>query len=94
VAGFQALGTLMAVGMMIIPATVSRFWATSLSALMIISTVVATLSGLIGLIVSFHAGVASGPAIVLTASAFYVLSLLFGRSGMVRRLLPKTHLNH
>ena len=44
VAGFQALGTLMAVGMMIIPATVSRFWATSLSALMIISTVVATAS--------------------------------------------------
>ena len=94
VAGFQALGTLMAVGMMIIPATVSRFWATSLSALMIISTVVATLSGFIGLIVSFHAGVASGPAIVLTASAFYVISLLFGRSGIVRRLLPKTHLTH
>ncbi|MFJ2333274.1 metal ABC transporter permease [Pseudomonas helleri] len=94
VAGFQALGTLMAVGMMIIPATVSRFWATSLSALMIISTVVATLSGFIGLIVSFHAGVASGPAIVLTASAFYVISLLFGRSGIIRRLLPKTHLTH
>ncbi|MQT56517.1 metal ABC transporter permease [Pseudomonas sp. FSL R10-0399] len=94
VAGFQALGTLMAVGMMIIPATVSRFWATSLSALMIISTVIATLSGFIGLIVSFHAGVASGPAIVLTASAFYVISLLFGRSGIVRRLLPKTHLTH
>jgi len=94
VAGFQALGTLMAVGMMIIPATVSRFWATSLSALMIISTVGATLSGFIGLIVSFHAGVASGPAIVLTASAFYVISLLFGRSGIVRRLLPKTHLTH
>jgi len=94
VAGFQALGTLMAGGRMLIPATVSRFWATSLSALMIISTVVATLSGFIGLIVSFHAGVASGPAIVLTASAFYVISLLFGRSGIVRRLLPKTHLTH
>jgi len=94
VAGFQALGPLLAVGMMSIPATVSRFWATSLSALMIISTVVATLSGFIGLIVSFHAGVASGPAIVLTASAFYVISLLFGRSGIVRRLLPKTHLTH
>ncbi|MFJ7883848.1 metal ABC transporter permease [Pseudomonas sp. NPDC096917] len=94
VVGFQALGTLMAVGMMIIPATVSRFWATSLSALMSISTLVAILSGFIGLIVSFHAGVASGPAIVLTASAFYVFSLLFGRSGIVRRLFPKAHLAH
>jgi zinc/manganese transport system permease protein len=94
VAGFQALGTLMAVGMMMLPATVARFWATSLSALMLISTLVATLSGFIGLIVSFHAGVASGPAIVLTASAFYVFSLLFGRSGIVRRLLPKAHLTN
>ncbi|EPM92613.1 cation ABC transporter permease, partial [Pseudomonas syringae pv. actinidiae ICMP 18804] len=71
VAGFQALGTLMAVGMMMLPATAARFWSNSLSGLMVISTLIATLSGLIGLIVSYHLGVASGPAIVLTASAFY-----------------------
>ncbi|EPN07846.1 cation ABC transporter permease, partial [Pseudomonas syringae pv. actinidiae ICMP 19070] len=41
-----------------------------------------------------HLGVASGPAIVLTASAFYGLSLLFGRTGIVRRLFPKPHLAH
>ncbi|RMM92290.1 ABC-3-like protein, partial [Pseudomonas savastanoi pv. glycinea] len=83
VAGFQALGTLMAVGMMMLPATAARFWTNSLSGLMVISTLLATLSGLIGLIVSYHLGVASGPAIVLTASAFYGLSLLFGRTGIV-----------
>jgi zinc/manganese transport system permease protein len=94
VSGFQALGTLMAVGMMMLPATAARFWATSLSALMLISTVLATLSGLIGLIVSYHLGVASGPAIVLTASAFYGVSLLFGRSGMLRRFFPQPHLSN
>ncbi|KPX48423.1 Metal ion ABC-type transport system, permease protein [Pseudomonas syringae pv. helianthi] len=94
VAGFQALGTLMAVGMMMLPATAARFWTNSLSGLMVISTLLATLSGLIGLIVSYHLGVASGPAIVLTASAFYCLSLLFGRTGIVRRLFPKPHLAH
>ncbi|MBX8590846.1 metal ABC transporter permease [Pseudomonas cichorii] len=92
VAGFQALGTLMAVGMMMLPATAARFWASSLSALMLISTVLATVSGLIGLIVSYHLGVASGPAIVLTASVFYGFSLLFGRTGILRRLFPKPHL--
>ncbi|KEZ73981.1 hypothetical protein C5I_0109750 [Pseudomonas syringae pv. syringae FF5] len=61
---------------------------------MVISTLLATLSGLIGLIVSYHLGVASGPAIVLTASAFYGISLLFGRTGIVRRLFPKPHLAH
>ncbi len=94
VSGFQALGTLMAVGMMMLPATAARFWATSLSALMLISTLLATLSGLIGLIVSYHLGVASGPAIVLTASAFYGVSLLFGRSGMLRRFFPQPHLSN
>ncbi|EIK93915.1 cation ABC transporter permease [Pseudomonas sp. M47T1] len=94
VSGFQALGTLMAVGMMMLPATAARFWATSLTALMLISTLLATLSGLIGLIVSYHLGVASGPAIVLTASAFYGVSLLFGRSGMLRRLFPQPHLSN
>lgn len=93
VAGFQALGTLMAVGMMMLPATVARFWASSLTSMMVISTAVATLSGFIGLIVSYHAGVASGPSIVLTASAFYLFSLLFGRSGFLRRLLPRAHLS-
>ncbi|EGH46454.1 hypothetical protein PSYPI_30753, partial [Pseudomonas syringae pv. pisi str. 1704B] len=94
VAGFQALGTLMAVGMMMLPATAARFWTHSLSGLMVISTLLATLSGLIGLIVSYHLGVASGPAIVLTASAFYGISLFFGRTGIVRRLFPKPHLAH
>ncbi|WP_416424792.1 metal ABC transporter permease [Pseudomonas sp. App30] len=94
VSGFQALGTLMAVGMMMLPATAARFWATSLTALMLISTLIATLSGLIGLIVSYHLGVASGPAIVLTASAFYGVSVLFGRSGMLRRFFPQPHLSN
>jgi zinc/manganese transport system permease protein len=80
--------------MMMLPATAARFWASSLSALMAVSTVIATLSGLIGLIVSYHAGVASGPAIVLTASAFYGVSVLFGRTGILRKLFPKPHLAH
>ncbi len=94
VSGFQALGTLMAVGMMMLPATAARFWATSLTALMLVSTLLATLAGLIGLIVSYHLGVASGPAIVLTASAFYGVSVLFGRSGLLRRFISQPHLSN
>lgn len=88
IAGFQALGTLMAVGMMMLPATAARFWARSLGALMAVAALIASLSGLLGLILSYHLGVASGPAIVLAASTFYGLSLLFGRGGLLRRLAP------
>jgi zinc/manganese transport system permease protein len=92
VAGFQALGTLMAVGLMMLPAAAARLWATTLPALTAIAAIVAFASGLIGLIASYHLGVASGPAIVLVASLFYVLSILAGRSGMVRRYLPRSPL--
>jgi zinc/manganese transport system permease protein len=92
VAGFQALGTLMAVGLMMLPAAVARLWVSTLPALAAVAAAIASLSGLIGLIVSFHLGVASGPAIVLTASAFYAASLLFAPTGAVRRLFPRPHL--
>jgi zinc/manganese transport system permease protein len=95
VAGFQALGTLMAVGLMMLPASVAQLWARSLPMLVLIATCIAATSGYIGLIVSFHFGFASGPSIVLTASLFYGLSLLFSPSGALRRLLPShRHLAH
>ena len=92
VAGFQALGTLMAVGLMMLPAAVARLWVHTLPALAALAALVAAASGLIGLIVSFHLGVASGPAIVLTASAFYAASLLLGPAGLIRRHLQRAHL--
>ena len=92
VAGFQALGTLMAVGLMMLPAAVARLWVHTLPALAASAAGIAAASGLIGLIVSFHLGVASGPAIVLTASAFYAASLLLGPAGLVRRHLRLPHL--
>lgn len=92
VAGFQALGTLMAVGLMMLPAAAARLWATTLPMLTAVAGVIAFASGLIGLIASFHLGLASGPSIVLVASLFYVVSILAGRGGMVRRYLPRPHL--
>ncbi|WP_462384197.1 metal ABC transporter permease [Pseudomonas sp. Marseille-QA0892] len=94
VAGFQALGTLMAVGLMMLPATVARFWSDSLIGMMAVSTLVAILSGFIGLTLSFHFSVASGPAIVLSASGFYFISLIFGRSGLLRRKRSQPSLPH
>ncbi|NWA29039.1 metal ABC transporter permease [Pseudomonas gingeri] len=92
VAGFQALGTLMAVGLMMLPAAIAQLWARTLPFMVLIAAVVASLSGLIGLIVSFHLGFASGPTIILVASIFYAFSLLIAPSGVFRRLFPRSHL--
>ena len=46
-----------------------------------------------GLLISFHTGVPSGPAIILVAGVLYVLSVLFGHvGGLVRQALPRRHL--
>jgi zinc/manganese transport system permease protein len=92
VAGFQALGTLMAVGLMMLPAAVARLWAQSLPAMFLTAAATAVVSGYLGLVVSFHYGFASGPAIILTASILYGVSLLVCPSGALRRLFPRPHL--
>jgi zinc/manganese transport system permease protein len=93
VSGFHALGTLLAVGIMMLPAAIGRFWARDATAMIAIATASGVFSGYAGLLLSFHGGVASGPAIILTAGALYVLSLLFGRvGGLARALFPGRHL--
>ncbi len=91
VAGFQVLGTLMSVGLMMLPSAAARLWAQTLPAMIFTACGLAFASGLIGLLASYHLGTASGPAIVLTASIFYGFSILFGRGGMIRRSFPAPH---
>jgi zinc/manganese transport system permease protein len=94
VAGFQALGTLMAVGLMMLPAAAARFWARDVWMLSVISAALALLCGYVGLLLSYHANMPSGPAIVLTASVCYFASLLTGTRDSVRtRYLVKSHIH-
>jgi zinc/manganese transport system permease protein len=93
VAGFQALGTLMAVGIMILPAAAARFWATSIGGMLAVAACVAAISSVAGLLASYHAGLPSGPAIILAAGTLYLLSLVFGPSGsLAARFWPRAHL--
>ena len=93
VGGFQALGTLLAVGLMLLPAITARLWAADLSGLIPVSMLLAMLASFSGLVLSYHADLPTGPAIVLSAGALYLLSLLAGtRGGLLRRLLRRRHL--
>jgi zinc/manganese transport system permease protein len=93
VAAFQALGTLMALGLMLLPAVAASFWAREVWSMTLVAVPLAFLSSAIGLIVSFHAGLPSGPVIVLVASLFFLASLLFGTRASVRaRLSHPVHL--
>jgi zinc/manganese transport system permease protein len=91
--GFHALGTLLGVGLMILPAGIARFWSRDITGMICIAVVSAIVSGYAGLVLSFQIGIASGPAVILVAAVFYVASLLFGScGGLVRQAFPGRHL--
>ena len=93
VGAFHALGTLLAVGLMMLPAAVARFWTRDITAMMLVAIATGVASGFFGLLLSFHAGLPAGPAVILAAGVLYVGSVMFGRvGGLARRLAPRRHL--
>jgi zinc/manganese transport system permease protein len=93
ISAFHALGTLLGIGIIIIPATIARFWSRDITAMILIAVVSALCSGCAGLLFAFHAGIPSGPAVTLVAGALYVVSILFGRvGGVIWQAFPGRHL--
>jgi len=93
VGGFHALGTLMVVGMMMLPAIAARFWVGQAASMIGVAFVAAVGASIGGLLLSYHVNLPPGPAIILMAGAFCVFSMLAGaRSGALARLWRHGHL--
>lgn len=83
VAGFQSMGTLLSIAMMMLPAITARFWGKRVWSLFFISILFGLISGYVGLTLSFHQNFPTGPSVVLVAGSFYIISLLVGRHGSI-----------
>ena len=84
VAGFHALGTLMAVGLLVLPAASARFWVAGLPAMGALAAALGIAASYAGLLLSYHAELPSGPSIVLACGLAYVASVLLGpRDGIL-----------
>jgi zinc/manganese transport system permease protein len=82
-AAFKTLGTLMAVGLMILPATAARYWSGTITAQLGLGFLFSLLSCWLGLTLSYVLPeTPSGPAIVLVAGVIFILSALFGPLGL------------
>jgi zinc/manganese transport system permease protein len=86
VASFQAFGTLLAVGPMLLPAAAARCWGLGAAASIALATGFGVAASVAGLLVSYHVNLPSGPAIVLTAAFLFGISLAFVNA--LRRLAP------
>lgn len=92
IGGFHALGTLMAVGIMILPSATARLWVDEIVALILTAVVVAFAGSLIGLLLSYHLNLPAGPAIVLTLGGLYLLSMAVAPLGpLMSRIRPRWH---
>jgi zinc/manganese transport system permease protein len=92
VAGFQALGTLMAVGLMMLPAISAKLWAKSMAPILLLAMVIALVCSWGGLVLSYHIEVPSGPAIIILCGVVYTVSLVFGlHGGVLAKFLRGKH---
>jgi zinc/manganese transport system permease protein len=87
VAGFQVLGTLMVVGIMMLPATAARFWVRSVGAQMVLAACLGALASYAGLLASYFANVPASPAIILAAGVAYFVSVAVGPQGGVLQVV-------
>lgn len=83
VGGFQALGTLLSVGLMMLPAAGARFWSIRVGPMCLLAVGIGMISSVAGLLLSYHFALPSGPAIILSAGAIYLASILFGSRGVL-----------
>ena len=88
VAGFHALGTLMAVGMMVLPAATARFWVRRLLPMLACAVALAMFASACGLLLSYHADWPTSPVIVLCLGAMLLFSMLFAPHGLLRHKRP------
>jgi len=81
VVGIQAVGVILLAALMIIPAVSARYWSNSFSIMLLLSVCFGGGAGVLGTLIStWGKGWPTGPFIVVTAAALFVVSLLFGTS--------------
>lgn len=87
VAAMQTMGIVLALGLFLLPAVSAYLWCDRFVSMLLLSVGIALFGSVVGILASFHAGLASGAAIVLCLGAVFVLSALFSpRYGALRAL--------
>jgi manganese/iron transport system permease protein len=90
VVSLQTAGVALLVAMLVTPAATAYLLTHRLWQMMIIGAAIGAVSSVAGLYLSFYVNVASGPAVVLVCTAFFVLALLFSpRQGLVKQWLQR-----
>ncbi len=87
VAALQTMGVVLALGLFILPAVSAYLWCDRFGSLLSTAVALAAAGSFAGILLSFHAGIASGAAIVLCLGAVFLASVLLSpRHGAAARM--------
>jgi ABC-type Mn2+/Zn2+ transport system permease subunit len=79
----NVMGVTLIAAALVVPAVIARLLTPSFARMLVIATAVGAVTGLVGMNLSYHLDIASGPTIVLTGAALFVVA--FMASGARRR---------
>lgn len=88
VASFKVMGTLLSLGIIVLPAITARLWFRNIDHIVILSVTLSCFSSILGLIISYHTNLQAGALIVLTSGIIYSFSVIFK---IIYNQLPKSH---
>jgi manganese/iron transport system permease protein len=89
VVSIQAVGIIMVVAMLVTPAATAQLLVVRFNQMMVVAVVLAAVSAMLGLYLSFYLNLASGASIVLVETLFFALALAVGpRTGLLSRVRP------
>lgn len=77
VVSLQVVGIALMLAMLVTPAAAASLLTRRLPAMMAVSALIGATSGVLGVYASYYVNIASGPAVVLTATAIFVIVFLF-----------------
>lgn len=95
IVGLQAVGLVLVIALLVIPAAAARFWTESMWRMAAIASMLGAVSGMLGAAMSaIFSKIPSGAMIVLVCATFFLLSLVFGSSrGVIIRYWRRSRLN-
>ena len=85
IASLRVVGIALMLAMLIVPAASAQILTRRLPNMMLASAVLGALGGVVGLLLSYHLDIATGPAIVLTMTAVFALIFVASRFTMYVR---------
>jgi manganese/iron transport system permease protein len=86
IVSIQAVGIILVVAMLVTPPATAQLLVVRFDRMTVVAAALATLAAVIGLYGSFYLNVASGPAIVLVETGFFLAALVLGpRTGLIAR---------